>query len=80
MKPCVNSYILLLLVDSCMGGDWNSVRYFVRIHFAMYCLYKGSRGNAVGIPTDYGLDGFGVGLRILVRERLLSPPRCPDRF
>jgi hypothetical protein len=36
--------------------------------------------SAVGIATDYGLDGRGVGVRVLVGARIFYSPRRPDRF
>jgi hypothetical protein len=41
---------------------------------------KRSRDRVVGITTDYGLDGRGVGVRVPVRSRMFSSPRRPDRF
>jgi hypothetical protein len=35
---------------------------------------------AVGIATDYGLDGRRVGVRVPVGARFFSSPRRPDRF
>jgi hypothetical protein len=34
----------------------------------------------IGIATGYGLDDRGVGIRDLVRSRIFSSPRHPDRF
>jgi hypothetical protein len=34
--------------------------------------------SAVGIATDYGLDGRGVGVRVPVGPRLLFSPRRPS--
>jgi hypothetical protein len=39
-----------------------------------------SRDNAVGIATGYGLDGRGVGVRVPVGGRFLSPPQRPDQL
>jgi hypothetical protein len=39
-----------------------------------------SRGSAVGIATGYGLDDRGIGVRILVRSRIISSPYRPDRL
>jgi hypothetical protein len=39
-----------------------------------------SRDSAVGITTGYGLDGLGIGVRVLVGARLFCYPRCSDRF
>jgi hypothetical protein len=39
-----------------------------------------SRDSSVGIGTGYGLDGLGVGVRVLVRARIFSSPRRPDRL
>jgi hypothetical protein len=35
---------------------------------------------AIGIATGYGLDEREVGVRVPVRARFSSSPRCPDRF
>jgi hypothetical protein len=35
---------------------------------------KGSRDSVVGIATDYGLDGRGVGVRFPVGPRIFSTP------
>jgi hypothetical protein len=40
----------------------------------------GSRDSTVGIATGYGLDDRGIGVRVLVKSRISSPPRRPDRF
>jgi hypothetical protein len=51
------------------------------VHFLLiYCYRKRSRGSAVGIATGYGLDDWGVGVRVPVRLRIFSPPNCPDRL
>jgi hypothetical protein len=36
--------------------------------------------SSVGIATGYGLDGRGVGLRVMVVERFFFSPRRPDWF
>jgi hypothetical protein len=36
--------------------------------------------SALGVVTDYGLDGQGVGLQVLVGTRFFFCPRCPDQF
>jgi hypothetical protein len=41
---------------------------------------SGSQDSTVGLATGYGLEGWGAGIRILVRARFLSSPRRPDRF
>jgi hypothetical protein len=41
---------------------------------------KGSQGSVVGIATGYGLEGRGVGVRVLVGSRMFSSPRRPDRL
>jgi hypothetical protein len=43
-------------------------------------LHSRSRDSAVGIETGYGLDGQGVGVRILAGGRFFSSLRHPDRF
>jgi hypothetical protein len=40
----------------------------------------GSQDSAVGTATGYGLDGRGVGVRILAGSRIFSSPRRPDQF
>jgi hypothetical protein len=35
------------------------------------CIIR-SRGGVVGIATDYGLDGGGVGVRVPVESRIFS--------
>jgi hypothetical protein len=42
--------------------------------------FTGSRGSAVGIATDYGLDDRGVGVRVLLGSRIFCSPRSSDRF
>jgi hypothetical protein len=37
-----------------------------------------SLDNAVGLATDYGHDGQGVGVRVPVELRIFYSPRCPD--
>jgi hypothetical protein len=39
-----------------------------------------SRGNSVGIATDYGLDDRGVGVRVPVGARIFTTPCRPDWF
>jgi hypothetical protein len=39
-----------------------------------------SRDSAVGIATDYGLDGQEVGVRVPVGVRSFSSPRHPGRL
>jgi hypothetical protein len=38
------------------------------------------RGSAVGIVTGYGLDGWGVGVRVPLGSRIFISPYRPDRF
>jgi hypothetical protein len=45
----------------------------------MYMMF-GSADRAVSIPTAYGLDDRGVGVRVPVRARFPSSPRRPDRL
>jgi hypothetical protein len=40
----------------------------------------GNRDSSVGIPTGYGLDDPGVGVRVTVVSRIFSSPRRPDRL
>jgi hypothetical protein len=42
--------------------------------------YLTSWDSAVGIATDYGLDGWGVAVWVLVGARIFSSPHCPDQF
>jgi hypothetical protein len=42
-------------------------------------VYK-SRDSAVGIPTGYGMDDQGVGVRVPVWARIFTSPRRPDRL
>jgi hypothetical protein len=44
----------------------------------MYVLIGEDRDSAVGIATGNGLDGGGVGIRVLVGVRLFSSPCLPD--
>jgi hypothetical protein len=39
-----------------------------------------SRDSSVGIATGYGLEGRGVGVRVLVGSRIFSSPRRRDRL
>jgi hypothetical protein len=51
--------------------------------FFFFCyrqLMPGSRDSVVGIPTGYGLDDRGVGVRVPVGSRIFSSPRRPDRL
>jgi hypothetical protein len=43
-----------------------------------FLLWK--RDSAVGIATGYGLDGRGVGVRVLVGSRIFFSPRHPVRL
>jgi hypothetical protein len=36
--------------------------------------------SAIGIATGYGLDDKGVRVRVPVGVKIVSSPRCPDRF
>jgi hypothetical protein len=36
--------------------------------------------SVVGITTDYGMDGEGVGVRVPVWSKIFSTPRLPDRL
>jgi hypothetical protein len=38
------------------------------------------RDSVVGIATGYGLDSWGVGVRVPVGSRIFSSPRRPDWF
>jgi hypothetical protein len=40
----------------------------------------GSQDSAVGIVTDYGLDEWRFGVRILVGSRIFYSPHRPDRL
>jgi hypothetical protein len=46
----------------------------------LYILIFGSRNNAVGIATGYGLDGRGFKVRVPAVATFLSSPRRTDRF
>jgi hypothetical protein len=37
-------------------------------------------GTKTGIAADYRLDERGVGVRVLVRQRIPNYPYCPDRL
>jgi hypothetical protein len=39
-----------------------------------------SRGSVVGTATGYGLDDWGIGVRVPVGSRISSSPRRPDRL
>jgi hypothetical protein len=39
-----------------------------------------SRDSSVGIATGYGLDDWGVGVRVPVASRIFSSARRPDRL
>jgi hypothetical protein len=39
-----------------------------------------STDGVVGIPTGYGLDDGGVGVRVPVGSKIFSSPRRPDRL
>jgi hypothetical protein len=43
-------------------------------------LYGWSRDSSVGIATGYGLNDRRVGVRVSVKARSFSSPRCPDRL
>jgi hypothetical protein len=45
-----------------------------------FCLEVRDQDNAVGIATGYGLDGQGVGVRVLVGARFFSSPLHSDQF
>jgi hypothetical protein len=40
----------------------------------------GNRDSTVGIAADYGLDGRGVGVQVLVAARFFSSSGRPNRF
>jgi hypothetical protein len=39
-----------------------------------------SPASAVGVVTDYRLDGRAVGVQVPIGARIFSSPRCPDQF
>jgi hypothetical protein len=45
----------------------------------LYLFVCGSRGSVVGIASGYGLDEWGIGIRVPVRSRIFSSPCRPDR-
>jgi hypothetical protein len=61
-----------------MGTLLAFLNVFCWLHFLI--LLCRNLDSAVGIVTGYGLDGQGVGVRVLVGVRFLSSPRCPHRF
>jgi hypothetical protein len=67
--------------------DFNLITSIDTINLFLYCsvsvfsLHKfivRSRDRAVGIATDYGVDGRGVGVPVPVGARIFSSPRRPD--
>jgi hypothetical protein len=46
--------------------------------FSVYLACGMSRDSSVGIATDYGLQGRGVGVWVPVGSRIFSSPRRPD--
>jgi hypothetical protein len=44
------------------------------------CISYPSHDSVVGIATGYGLDDRGVRVRVPVRSRIFSSPRCQDRL
>jgi hypothetical protein len=52
----------------------------INITFDIYYLWNRSRGSAVGIATGYGLDDWGVGVRVPVGSRISTSPNRPDRL
>jgi hypothetical protein len=49
------------------------------IFWCLYVVCMASRDSAVGIATGYGLDCRRVGVQVLVRTRMFSFSRRPDR-
>jgi hypothetical protein len=60
------------------GRSW--VWFPVRSFEYSFGVILPSQDNAVGIATDYGLDGRGVGVRVTVVSRIFSSPRRSDRL
>jgi hypothetical protein len=54
--------------------------YFRSRNYFMALQNDGSRDIAVGIATGYGLDGWGVRVRVPIGSRIFSSPRRQDRF
>jgi hypothetical protein len=48
--------------------------------FSIYLILPRCRDSVVGIATGHRLDDRGFGVRVLVRSRIFSPPRRPDRL
>jgi hypothetical protein len=53
---------------------------WIVFYLDMDTRFSGSRGTVVGIATDYGLDGGGIGVRVPVGSRIFSSPSCADRL
>jgi hypothetical protein len=76
-------WLWFLVVFIHLGKCWNrtSVRlrplafkYFPILHLS------GSRGSVAGMATGYGLDYWGVGVRVPLGSRIFFSPRRPDRL
>jgi hypothetical protein len=52
----------------------------ISIFLGHLLLHSRSRDSTVGIATDYGLNGRGVGVRVPVRSRIFSSSRRPDQL
>jgi hypothetical protein len=59
---------------------WRIQFYITFWHFMLFYLRNGSWGGAVGIASDYELDGRGVGVWVPIWSRIFSSPRRPDMF
>jgi hypothetical protein len=48
-----------------------------RAYYMLSTALQGSRNSVVGIATSYGLDDWGIGVRVSLRARFLSSPQHP---
>jgi hypothetical protein len=56
-----------------------SMKYVIKYGVLVY-IYICGRPTAVGIPTGYGQDAQGVGVRVAVGAEFVSSSLRPDRF
>jgi hypothetical protein len=78
LRSIWQALILILLV----GGIYEIRRWdgfsFRNIRTSFHKYWFGD--SVVGITTGYGLDDWGVGVRVPVGSRIFSSPRLPDRL
>jgi hypothetical protein len=76
------SILTWLQFRSCPSKDLRSNVFILILSYFDYSCYQviiRSRDSVVGIATSYGLDDWGVGVRVPVGSRIFSSPNHPSR-